>query len=182
MTEQTLGRKTSGPLQALTTSPLIIFLKLVKKWVETMHILGSCGVEGTFFFLLCGTVAGLDQFTLHNLKHTHGHTHTFTLWWFEVWAWWQNKYVLACQGLGSPWVSSHPDLSAASTLFSLQHAYKILTVSNSNLDLRFHWSKGQEWAPSTLTVHHIPHYLRSFSLFRQSPAFSHCSYSFGASQ
>lgn len=27
--------------------------------------------------------------------------------------------------------------------------------------------------PSTLTVHHIPHYLRSFSLFRQPPAFSH---------
>lgn len=43
-----------------------------------MHIPGSCGVEGTFF-LLCGTASGLDQFTLHNPKHTHGHTHTLAL-------------------------------------------------------------------------------------------------------
>lgn len=107
MTEQTFGRKTSGPLQALTTSPLIIFIMRVKKWVETMHIPGSCGVEGTFF-LLCGTAAGLDQFTLHNLKHTHGHTHALALWWFGVWAWWQNKCCCVrgprfLLGLQSPW-------------------------------------------------------------------------------
>lgn len=120
MTEQTLRRKTSGPLQALTTSPLIIFIMRVKKWVETMHIPGSCGVEGTFFFYSVVPLQGWINLHSTISKHTHGHTHTFTPWWFEVWAWWQNNNVLACQGLGSPWVSSssHPDLSAASVLFS----------------------------------------------------------------
>lgn len=45
-----------------------------------MHIPGSCGVEGTFFFLLCGTAAGLDQFTLYNLKtHARTYTHFYTM-------------------------------------------------------------------------------------------------------
>lgn len=73
-----------------------------------------------FFFYSVVPLQGWINLHSTISKHTHGHTHTFTPWWFEVWAWWQNNNVLACQGLGSPWVSSssHPDLSAASVLFS----------------------------------------------------------------